>query len=47
MAEKVKQNIRLWQINLLYNKSYDLFFKSLREKNYKDFKSELEARLEG
>jgi hypothetical protein len=27
--------------------SYDLFFKALREKNFKDFKSELEARLEG
>jgi len=27
--------------------SYDLFFKALREKNYKDFRSELEARLEG
>ncbi|MDP3014625.1 MAG: hypothetical protein Q8M92_10300, partial [Candidatus Subteraquimicrobiales bacterium] len=27
--------------------SYDLFFKALREKNYKDFRSELQARLEG
>ncbi|MFZ3089973.1 MAG: DEAD/DEAH box helicase family protein [Nitrospirota bacterium] len=27
--------------------SYDLFFKALREKNYRDFKSGLEARLEG
>ena len=27
--------------------SYDLFFKALREKTYRDFKSELEARLEG
>ncbi|OGW39495.1 MAG: hypothetical protein A2Y97_08190 [Nitrospirae bacterium RBG_13_39_12] len=27
--------------------SYDLFFKSLRERTYGDFKSELEARLEG
>ena len=27
--------------------SYDLFFKALREKTYKDFKSELEAKLEG
>lgn len=27
-------------------KSYDLFFKALRDKNYKDFKSEIEARLE-
>jgi type III restriction enzyme len=27
--------------------SYDLFFKALREKSYKDFKSELEARLAG
>lgn len=27
--------------------SYDLFFKALREKKHKDFKSELEARLEG
>jgi type III restriction enzyme len=26
--------------------SYDLFFKALREKAYKDFKSELEAKLE-
>jgi type III restriction enzyme len=26
--------------------SYDLFFKALREKTYKDFKSEIEARLE-
>lgn len=25
--------------------SYDLFFKSLREKTYKNFKSELEAKL--
>jgi len=27
--------------------SYDLFFKTLREKTYKEFRSELEARLEG
>jgi len=27
--------------------SYDLFFQALREKNYRDFKSEFEARLEG
>ena len=27
--------------------SYDLFFKALREKTYKDFKSELEAKVEG
>ena len=27
--------------------SFDLFFKALREKAYKDFKSELEAKLEG
>ena len=27
--------------------SYDLFFKALREKTYRDFKTELEARLEG
>ncbi|RJQ53112.1 MAG: hypothetical protein C4526_07040 [Nitrospiraceae bacterium] len=27
--------------------SYDLFFKKLKEKTYRDFKSELEARLEG
>jgi type III restriction enzyme len=27
--------------------SYDLFFKALREKTYKDFRSELEAKLEG
>ncbi len=27
--------------------SYDLFFKALREKNYRDFRSGLEARLEG
>lgn len=27
--------------------SYDLFFKALREKTYRDFKSELEARLDG
>lgn len=27
--------------------SYDLFFKALRDKTYRDFKSEIEARLEG
>lgn len=27
--------------------SYDLFFKSLKERTYRDFKSELEAKLEG
>ncbi len=27
--------------------SYDLFFKALQEKTYRDFKSEFEARLEG
>jgi len=27
--------------------SYDLFFKALREKTYRDFRSELEAKLEG
>ena len=27
--------------------SYDLFFKALRENTYRDFKSEIEARLEG
>jgi type III restriction enzyme len=27
--------------------SFDLFFKALREKTYKDFRSELEAKLEG
>ena len=26
---------------------YDLFFKALRKKTYRDSKSELEARLEG
>lgn len=36
-----------YYFKFLSPESYDLFFKSLREKAYKDFRSELEARLEG
>ena len=35
-----------YYFNFLSPMSYDLFFKTLREKNYESFKSEIEARLE-
>lgn len=36
-----------YYVKFLSPMSYDLFFKALREKHYSDFRSELEARLEG
>ncbi len=35
-----------YYFKFLSPKTYDLFFKALREKTYRDFKSELEAKLE-
>jgi len=40
------QKKQKYYIKFLSPRSYDLFFKALREKKYKDFKSELEAKLE-
>lgn len=40
------QNEQRYCFKFLSPESYDLFFKALREKTYKDFKSELEAKLE-
>ena len=41
------QKEQCYHFKFLSPGSYDLFFKALREKTYKDFKSELEAKLEG
>ena len=41
------ENEQRYYFKFLSPVSYDLFFKSLKEKTYKDFKSEIEARLEG
>ena len=41
------ENEQRYYFKFLSPMSYDLFFKALREKSYRDFKSELEARLEG
>jgi type III restriction enzyme len=40
------QEEQRYYFKFLSPESYDLFFKALREKTYKDFKSELEANLE-
>jgi type III restriction enzyme len=40
------QKVQKYYFKFLSPISYDLFFKALRENNYKDFKSEIEARLE-
>lgn len=40
------QKEQRYYLKFLSPESYDLFFKSLREKTYKDFRSELEAKLE-
>ncbi len=40
------QKEQRYYFKFLSPESYDLFFKALREKTYKDFKSELEAKLE-
>ena len=40
------ENEQKYYFKFLSPMSYDLFFKALREKTYRDFKSELEARLE-
>jgi type III restriction enzyme len=40
------QKEQRYYFKFLSPESYDLFFKSLREKMYKDFRSELEAKLE-
>jgi type III restriction enzyme len=41
------QKDRIFFFKFLSPKSYDLFFKAIRDKNYKIFKSDLEAKLEG
>ncbi|MFN3478776.1 MAG: hypothetical protein ACK415_00175 [Thermodesulfovibrionales bacterium] len=41
------QKVQKYYFKFLSPISYDLFFKALRENNYQDFKSEIEARLEG
>ncbi len=41
------QKDRLFFFKFLSPKSYDLFFKSIRDKKYRIFKSDLEAKLEG
>jgi type III restriction enzyme len=41
------QKEQRYYFKFLSPESYDLFFKALREKTYRDFKSELEAKLEG
>ena len=40
------QEDQRYYFKILSPASYDLFFKALREKTYKDFISELEAKLE-
>jgi hypothetical protein len=40
------QKIQKFYFKFLSPESYDFFFKALREKNYKSFKSEIEAKLE-
>jgi len=40
------QKEQRYHFKFISPRSYDLFFKALREKTYKDFKSELEAKLE-
>ena len=40
------QNKQVYYFKFLSPESYDLFFKALRDKTYKNFKSELEANLE-
>ncbi len=41
------QKERKYYFKFLSPMSYDLFFKAVRGKDYRDFRSELEARLEG
>ena len=43
----VLQKEQRYYFKFLSPGSYDLFFKALREKTFRDFKSELEAKLEG
>jgi len=40
------QEEQKYYFKFLSPNSYDLFFKALREKTYKEFKSELESKLE-
>lgn len=40
------QKEQRYHFKFLSPRSYDLFFKALREKTHRDFKSELEAKLE-
>ena len=40
------QKVQRYYFKFLSSRSYDLFFKAVRDGTYKNFKSELEAKLE-